>query len=128
MVLCPLVCLSAASSSGPAKCIRKMPIEEKGRRCMQRDTAGRDHRLCAVGCISLPARDRSVVLHLLCFCPSDSFLFSFKILRLTTLIDCPAGSVADPSHYPASRCVLPVTAQAAEAAGGTGGRQSQMGY
>ena len=89
----------------------------EGKACMhaERDTTGRHHRLCAVGCISLPARDKPVVLHLLCCSPSNSFLFWFKILRLTTLIDCPAGSVADPSHYPASRCVLPVTAQAAEA-------------
>ena len=41
------------------------------------------------------------------------------VLRLTTLIDCPAGTVADPSHYPSSRCVLPEAAEAAEATGNT---------
>ena len=40
-----------------------------------------------------------------------------QLLRMQSLIDCPGGTVADPSHYPASRCVLPEIAARVEAIG-----------
>jgi len=40
-----------------------------------------------------------------------------QLLRMQSLIDCPGGTVADPSHYPASRCVLPEIAARVEASG-----------
>jgi hypothetical protein len=44
-------------------------------------------------------------------------LVGMQLLRITALIDCPGGSVPDPSHYPSSRCVLPQTAAQVEASG-----------
>ncbi|EKX39539.1 hypothetical protein GUITHDRAFT_154370 [Guillardia theta CCMP2712] len=50
----------------------------------------------------------------------------FAVLsHFSMLIDCPSGTMPDPTHYPSSRCVLPSVAKMLQ---GTGGSDSASGF
>ena len=54
---------------------------------------------------------------MVCVCADGQRALFLQLLRIQALIDCPSGTVADPSHYPSSRCVLPEIAARVEASG-----------